>query len=120
MRLIRQRALLAYFQPFASVSLSRMAAAFGIDESQTHATLEPEVIELIERGYLKARIDLAQGTLVANKKDPRGEAFKRALDEGEKMQKKVIASQLRSVPRPVLSSYSNFCAVLMVVRSLSG
>ncbi|GAA5879508.1 hypothetical protein JCM16303_003229 [Sporobolomyces ruberrimus] len=91
LRLIRQRALLAYFQPFASVSLSRMAASFGIDPS----ILQSELIELIGLGYLKARIDSAAGTLVAKKKDARGEAFKNALEEGEKLQKKAIASQLR-------------------------
>ncbi|GAA5853569.1 hypothetical protein JCM5353_007785 [Sporobolomyces roseus] len=90
-RLIRQRALLAYFQPFASVSLSRMASSFGMP--QPH--LESEVIELIGQGYLKARIDSASGTLVAKRKDARGEAFKNALEEGEKVMKRATASQLR-------------------------
>lgn len=68
-----------------------MAASFGIDPS----ILQSELIELIGLGYLKARIDSAAGTLVAKKKDARGEAFKNALKEGEKLQKKAIASQLR-------------------------
>ncbi|CEQ42214.1 SPOSA6832_03998, partial [Sporobolomyces salmonicolor] len=93
-KLIRSRALLAYFQPFASVSLARMAAAFGTDEASQH----PEIVELIATGQLKARIDSAHGVLVAKRKDARGEAFRHALDEGEKMQKRASASQLRSVP----------------------
>ncbi|GAA5912513.1 COP9 signalosome complex subunit 1 [Sporobolomyces salmoneus] len=95
LRQIRQRALLAYFQPFGSVSLSRMASAFGIDAQQSSNVLLPELIELIERGSLKARIDSAKGTLVAKKKDSRGEAFRNALEQGEKLQKKAMASQLR-------------------------
>ncbi|GAA5957044.1 hypothetical protein JCM3765_005388 [Sporobolomyces pararoseus] len=94
-RLIRQRALLAYFQPFASVSLSRMASAFGIEEASVSTHLEPELIELIEKGMLKARIDSANGTLVAKRRDARNEAFKNALEQGEKLQKKAIASHLR-------------------------
>ncbi|GAA5952955.1 hypothetical protein JCM21900_001529 [Sporobolomyces salmonicolor] len=90
-KLIRSRALLAYFQPFASVSLARMAAAFSTDEASQH----PEIVELIATGQLKARIDSARGVLVAKRKDARGEAFRHALDEGEKMQKRASASQLR-------------------------
>ena len=82
---------MAYFQPFASVSLSRMASSFGIP----HPHLEGELIELIGQGYLKARIDSASGTLVAKRKDARGEAFRNALEEGEKVMKRATASQLR-------------------------
>ncbi|GAA6044144.1 hypothetical protein JCM8097_002795 [Rhodosporidiobolus ruineniae] len=89
--LIQERALQSYFQPFASVSLSRMAAAFGWPEDHLTAF----VVGLVQRGMLKARIDAAQGVLVARKMDPRVEAFKNALEVGEKMQKRAKAAQLR-------------------------
>ncbi|BGP30417.1 hypothetical protein JCM10296v2_002171 [Rhodotorula toruloides] len=88
---IRQRAIQAYFAPFASVSLSRMGAAFGWREDYMQAA----VVELIGNGMLKARIDSAKGVLVARRQDPRVEAFKNALEEGEKMQKRAVASHLR-------------------------
>ncbi|POY75809.1 hypothetical protein BMF94_1122 [Rhodotorula taiwanensis] len=88
---IRQRALQSYFSPFASVSLDHMSAAFGWSADSTQAA----VIDLIQRGALKARIDSAKGILVAKRVEPRVEAFRNALDQGEKMQKKAVASQLR-------------------------
>ncbi|GJN87088.1 hypothetical protein Rhopal_000033-T1 [Rhodotorula paludigena] len=90
-RLIRERALLSYFQPFASVSISRMALAFGWPEDY----LVGAVVDLIRRGLMKARVDSAKGTLVARKQEPRIEAFKNALEQGEKMQRRAMASQLR-------------------------
>jgi len=78
-----------------------MASAFGINSDSNpnqggvEQVLVPELIELIEKGFLKARIDSAKGTLVAKKKDSRGEAFRNALNKGEELQKKAIASQLR-------------------------
>lgn len=88
---IRQRALQAYFSPFASVSLQRMSEAFGWSPDATQLA----VVDLIQSGALKARIDSAQGILVAKRGEPRIEAFKNALEQGEKMQKKAAASQLR-------------------------
>lgn len=93
---IRQRALQSYFSPFASVSLDHMSAAFGWSADSTQAA----VIDLIQRGALKARIDSAKGILVAKRVEPRVEAFRNALDQGEKMQKKAVASQLRCVRGP--------------------
>lgn len=91
--LIRSRALLSYFSPFATVSLTRMASAFGWSEE----VLTREVIALIGEGKMKARVDKQAGVLVAKRKDVRGEAFKHALEEGGKMQKKMMAAQLRWV-----------------------
>ncbi|KPV76676.1 uncharacterized protein RHOBADRAFT_13174, partial [Rhodotorula graminis WP1] len=88
---IKQRALLAYFTPFASVSLSRMSSAFGWPETAT----KKAVVDLIKRGLMKARIDQAQGVVVARRTEPRVEAFKNALEQGEKMQRKAAAVQLR-------------------------
>lgn len=99
---IKQRALLAYFTPFASVSLSRMASAFGWREAATKTA----VVDLIKRGLMKARIDQAKGVVVARRTEPRVEAFKNALEQGEKMQRKAAAVQLRCArasPTPAAS-----------------
>lgn len=93
MHLIRSRALLVYFSPYSSVSINRMATAFG----WTDAELRASVIDLIKSGDFKARIDNQAAVLVARKKDVRGEAFKRALEEGEKIQRRAVASELRCV-----------------------
>jgi len=50
---IRQRAIVQYFSPFGSVSLERMALAFGWSD----ADMMKEVVDLVESGSLKARID---------------------------------------------------------------
>ena len=42
-----------YFQPFATVRLDRMSAAFGWSVADT----EREVVDLIQRGEIQARVD---------------------------------------------------------------
>lgn len=112
--LIRSRALLSYFTPFTTVSLTRMAGAFGwTEEALTHA-----VIALIGEGKMKARVDKQAGVLVAKKKDVRGEAFKHALDEGEKLQRKMMAAQLRCVL--FLSSFLVLYGRRRLMRDLVG
>lgn len=51
--LIRSKALVQYFQPFASIRLERMSQAFGwsVDE------LEQQVVNLIQSGEIRARVD---------------------------------------------------------------
>lgn len=53
MTAIRNRAVVQYFSPFGSVSLSRMADAFGWSEEQ----MMRDVVGLVQSGSLKARID---------------------------------------------------------------
>lgn len=91
--MIRHRAVQTYFSPFASVSLERMATAFGWTPDATRLA----VVELIRGGTLKARIDSVKGILVSKRVEPRVEAFRNALEQGEKMQKQAAASQLRCV-----------------------
>jgi COP9 signalosome complex subunit 1 len=50
---IRSRAVVLYFQPFQSIRLDTMSAAFGVDVK----TLEFEVVRLIKEGRLNARVD---------------------------------------------------------------
>jgi len=50
---IRNWAVILYFQPFASIKLDRMSAAFGwtIDEVEHH------VVNLIQSGGIQGRVD---------------------------------------------------------------
>lgn len=70
-----------------------MALAFGFDQ----AALARSVIELIEQGRMLARVDKERGILVKRDKEVRGEAFRNALVEGEKLQRSIVASQFRRV-----------------------
>lgn len=51
--MIRSRAVALYFQPFATVKLEKMAAAFGWTVDET----ESEVVRLIGAGEVKGRVD---------------------------------------------------------------
>jgi COP9 signalosome complex subunit 1 len=51
--LIRDRALVLYFQPFASIRLERMSQAFGFSIPE----IEKAVVGLIQSGQIKARLD---------------------------------------------------------------
>jgi hypothetical protein len=70
-----------------------MASAFGFDQG----ALTRSVIELIEQGRMLARVDKERGILVKKSKEVRGEAFRNALVEGEKLQRSIVASQFRWV-----------------------
>ncbi|KAG8922261.1 hypothetical protein FRC01_014268 [Tulasnella sp. 417] len=75
---IRNRALVLYFQPFATVHLERMAAAFGMEL----ADMEANIVKLIEEGLIKARIDSQNKILKAKDHDPRVELYNRAVTAG--------------------------------------
>jgi PCI domain-containing protein len=53
MNLIRNWAVVLYFQPFATIKLDRMSAAFGwtIEEVEYH------VVNLIQSGNIQGRVD---------------------------------------------------------------
>ena len=51
--LIRSRALVLYFQPFASIKLESLSTAFG----WTPEYLEQQVVSLIQAGEIQARVD---------------------------------------------------------------
>lgn len=68
-----------------------MSTAFGFDQ----ASLTRSVVELIEQGRMMARVDKEKGILVKRNKEGRGEAFRNALEEGEKLHRSIVASQFR-------------------------
>lgn len=51
--MIRNRALVLFFQPFASIRLERIGAAFGWSVEEA----EREVVALIQANEIKARVD---------------------------------------------------------------
>ncbi|TFK32720.1 26S proteasome subunit RPN7-domain-containing protein [Crucibulum laeve] len=80
--LIRNKAVVLYFQPFASIKLDRMSAAFGwtVEEVENH------VVGLIQSGDIQARVDRENKILHAKKTDYRAELFARAIKAGTEIQ----------------------------------
>jgi COP9 signalosome complex subunit 1 len=80
--LIRSSAVVMYFQPFASIKLERMSAAFGwtIEEVEYH------VVNLIQAGDIQGRVDSQNKILKAKKTDYRDELFARTIKAGTEMQ----------------------------------
>ncbi|KAG8526924.1 uncharacterized protein KY384_008353 [Bacidia gigantensis] len=72
---VRRKAIQQYFIPFSCVTLKALSEAFNTDE----ATIEVELMQMIKRGELEARIDLVDRLLLANKVDKRAEVHERAL-----------------------------------------
>lgn len=79
---IRSRALVLYFQPFATIRLERMSNAFGWNIEET----EKQVVSLIQRGDIHGRVDSQNKILKARSTDQRAQLFARALQSGEDMQ----------------------------------
>ncbi|KAF8899911.1 26S proteasome subunit RPN7-domain-containing protein [Gymnopilus junonius] len=80
--LIRNSAVVMYFQPFASIKLDRMSAAFG----WTMEEVEYHVVNLIQAGDIQGRVDSQNKILVAKKSDYRDELFARTIKVGTDMQ----------------------------------
>jgi len=91
MTAIKNRAVVQYFSPFGSVSLERMASAFGWSEE----AMMRDVVELVQSGNLKARIDTKNKVLKAYNPSQRSELFKRALEVGKETEKTNRALLLR-------------------------
>ncbi|KAI0074359.1 PCI-domain-containing protein [Panus rudis PR-1116 ss-1] len=79
---IQSRALVLYFQPFQSIRLDRMSAAFGWDID----FMEKQVVNLIQRGEIQGRVDRQNKILQAKTVDQRSQLFARALKSGQEMQ----------------------------------
>jgi COP9 signalosome complex subunit 1 len=78
-RRIRSKALVQYVQPFESVNLVRMAAAFKTEVKE----LEGELFHLIESGSIPARIDTQRSSLHRKSRNVRRQALANALSTGE-------------------------------------
>jgi COP9 signalosome complex subunit 1 len=80
--LIRSRAVVLYFQPFATIRLERMSAAFGWTVEDT----EREVVALIQRGEILGRVDSQNKILRARSTNHRAQLYAHALKAGAEMQ----------------------------------
>lgn len=79
---IRKRALAQYFSPFLSADMNKMAQAFLTDVT----SLEEELMALIIRGDISARIDSDKKILYARKANQRTTTFAKALDMGQQFE----------------------------------
>jgi len=79
---IRARAVVLYFQPFATIRLERMSAAFGWTVEDT----EREVVTLIQRGDILGRVDSQNKILRARSTNHRAQLYAHALKAGAEMQ----------------------------------
>ncbi|KAG8687324.1 hypothetical protein FRC09_013565, partial [Ceratobasidium sp. 395] len=87
--LIRDRALILYTTPFASIRLQRLGDAFGLPLAE----VETHVVRLVKEGQIKGRVDASEKVLFANVVDARAELFQKALKAGtesEAMARKLI------------------------------
>ncbi|TRM67147.1 G protein pathway suppressor 1 [Schizophyllum amplum] len=79
---IRNWAVKLYFQPFQSIKLDRMSAAFGWSVEE----VERQVVRLIQNGEISARVDSQNKILLAKKTDYRADLFERAMKAGNDIQ----------------------------------
>ncbi|KAJ6613626.1 G protein pathway suppressor 1 [Mycena sp. CBHHK59/15] len=95
--MIRDWAVVLYFQPFASIKLDRMSAAFG----WTVEEVEQQVVTLIQSKSIHGRVDSQNKILYAKKTDYRAELFARAIKAGRDIQstnRKVLLRMRLYVP----------------------
>jgi len=79
---IRKRALVLYFQPFSSVQLDKMSAAFGLSVAE----MEKLAVQLIQEGRIQARVDSKNKVLVVKETDPRTALYSRAVETAARIQ----------------------------------
>ncbi|KAJ7253017.1 26S proteasome subunit RPN7-domain-containing protein [Mycena haematopus] len=80
--MIRNWAVVLYFQPFASIKLDRMSGAFGWTVDQ----VEEQVVSLIQSGSIHGRVDSQNKILYARQTDHRAELFARAIKAARDIQ----------------------------------
>lgn len=72
---VRAKSIVQYFIPFSCVTLEAMAGAFGTSAR----AIEAELVDMIERGNLEARIDTQMGVVVARRSNAREAVHREAL-----------------------------------------
>ncbi|KAK7042489.1 PCI domain-containing protein [Favolaschia claudopus] len=80
--MIRNWAVVLYFQPFASIRLDRMSGAFGWSVEE----VEEQVVTLIQAGSIQGRVDSQNKILYAKQTDHRAELFARAIKAAKDIQ----------------------------------
>lgn len=80
---IRSKAIRQYFIPFSCVTLAALAEAFNTDEP----SIEIELMHLIKRGDLEARIDLVDRVMLAKKVYARSQVHIEALTAAQEYER---------------------------------
>lgn len=88
---VRSKSIVQYFIPFSCVTLDAMASAFGTSEH----SIEDELVDMIERGNLEARIDTQDKVLTAKKTNARTAVHSDALDMAKRYEKTAHMRLLR-------------------------
>ena len=91
---IRSKAIVLYFIPFSRVTLASMAQVF-FPQVKDSRLVDDELIDMIERGVLDAKIDLEKRVLVAKESNRRIEALEKALHTIEEFNKQLHLHVLR-------------------------
>ena len=95
--LIRSKAIVQYFIPFSTVTLSALAAAFNTDEP----SIEQTIVDMIGNGSLDARIDLEHRVLLARRVDERSEVHEQALEMAKDYER---TAQMRILRMEILNA----------------
>lgn len=86
--MIRSKSIVQYFIPFSSVTLSALAAAFPVPGASTTNThlIEEELVDMIRRGILDARLDIVNQILEAPPKNTREDAHRGVMDTADQIE----------------------------------
>ncbi|KAI5258706.1 hypothetical protein E4T42_00575 [Aureobasidium subglaciale] len=83
--LIRSKSIVQYFVPFSQVTLSALTEAFP-RPGGTSQMMESELVDMIQRGILDARIDTVDQLLIAPPKDSRADAQQGVMDTADEIE----------------------------------
>ena len=111
---IRTKSIVQYFIPFSCVTLKTLTSAFHSDESQIHH----ELVDMIKKGLLDARIDYENQLLIANQVDERLRVHEQGLNSAKEYTRTVNRKILRvqaldagldiKSPKPQKGQFINF------------
>jgi len=90
--LIRQSSIVQYFHPYLSADIRQMAAEFRTSLEE----MENELIDLIEKGLLNARIDSYGKVLISKFSDNRVDTYKRVATLRAHLNERVYAILVRA------------------------
>jgi COP9 signalosome complex subunit 1 len=83
--LIRSKSIVQYFVPFSQVTLSALTQAFP-KQGGTSQMMEAELVDMIQRGILNARIDTVDQLLIAPPKDSRADAHRGVIETADEIE----------------------------------
>ncbi|EPB84329.1 hypothetical protein HMPREF1544_08924 [Mucor circinelloides 1006PhL] len=91
LRLVREKAMIQYCIPYSVIDMTKMAQAFNISVDE----LEDDLVALIRKNKISARIDSHKKILCTKKQEKRNEAIERSLLAGDDFEKSSKALLLR-------------------------